>query len=74
MIYFIFVLFLLIVTLGILFYFLHMRLENYQKNQVQLVEWCDTLMKNQETLLSDMKKIRYDYQKLEKEIQKHRTS
>lgn len=64
------ILFLFIVTIGILFYFLHVKVEKLSKNQVQLVEWCDTLMKNQKTLFSDMKKIRYDYQKIEKEIRK----
>jgi hypothetical protein len=67
-------LFILVIALGILFYLLHMRVEKLSKNQVQFVEWCDTLMKNQETLLDDMKKLRYELQKLEKESRQLRAS
>jgi hypothetical protein len=63
----IFILFVAVGTLGYLLYALHQRVEKISQNQAIMVGWCETLRENQETLMSDMKKIRNEIQSLEKE-------
>ena len=58
---------LLSITLGYLFYLLHLRVEKISQNQAIMVQWFETLRENEEQLLTDLKKIRYEFQNLEKE-------
>jgi hypothetical protein len=62
-----FILFLIIIGLGILFYFLHQRVEKISKNQAIMVQWCDTLRENEEHLLSDYKRLMHEIQDFKKD-------
>ena len=62
-----FILFLIIIGLGVLFYFLHKRVEKLSQNQAVMVQWCDTLRENEEHLLSDYKRLMHEIQDFKKD-------
>lgn len=64
------ILLILIIGLGVLFYFLHERVESLALNLSQILQNQETLRENQETLNGDFKKLFYDHQNLKKEIGK----
>lgn len=45
--------------LGLLIYLLQVRLEKIEVNQLNISKWCDTLRKNQDTIMTDLKKVAY---------------
>jgi predicted Holliday junction resolvase-like endonuclease len=62
------VLFLLVGVLGWLVYTLHAKLQKMEKNQAIMLEWFDSISKNEETLQDDIKKLFYEFKAIGKEI------
>lgn len=61
-------LFLLIIGLGIFFYFLHRRVESLSLRLGRIMKDMDVLYANQQTLDTDLKKIFTELQNVQKEI------
>lgn len=59
---------LLIVGLGVLFYFLHRRVENFALRLSRIIKDMEVLYANQQTLDTDLKKIFTELQNVQKEI------
>lgn len=60
--------FLLIIGLGVFFYFLHQRVENLALRLGNIMKDMDVLYANQQTLVTDLKKIFNELQNAQKEI------
>jgi hypothetical protein len=58
---------LLVLIVGYILYALHIRVEKISTNQAIMVQWCDTLRQNEETLLHDFKQLKNEFQTI-KEI------
>lgn len=56
-----------LVVLGLLFYFLNKRLEKLGERTMAMVQWCDTLRENEETIMNDFKRLRHEFQTFQKE-------
>jgi hypothetical protein len=63
-----YLLLLLIIGLGIFFYFLHRRVENLALRLSRIIKDMDVLYANQQTLNTDLKKIFTELQNVKKEI------
>ena len=61
-------LFLLIIGLGVIFYFLHRRVESLAIRFGRIIKDMDVLYANQQTLDTDLKKIFTELQNVQKEI------
>lgn len=61
-------LFLLIIGLGVFFYFLHRRVESLALRLSRIMKDMDVLYANQQTLNTDLKKIFTELQNVQKEI------
>jgi hypothetical protein len=59
--------FIAIALIGYLLYALHERVEKISKNQAIMVQWCDTIRQNEEQLINDFKKVKYECQSIKKE-------
>ena len=63
----IFILFVVVGAFGYMLYAIHQKVEKLSANQAVMVGWCETLRENQETIMSDMKKIRNEIETVKKE-------
>jgi hypothetical protein len=63
-----YLLLLLIIGLGIFFYFLHRRVETLALRLSRIIKDMDVLYANQQTLNTDLKKIFTELQNVKKEI------
>ena len=62
------ILFILVGVFGWLVYTLHAKLQKMEKNQAIMLDWFDSVSKNEETLQEDIKKLFYEFKTLGKEI------
>jgi glycogen synthase len=61
-------LFVIVGGLGWLVYTLHSKIQKIEKNQAIMLEWFDSISKNEETLQDDIKKLFYEFKAIGKEI------
>ena len=65
-------LYLVMVGLGVCFYFLNKRVEKLGERVVTIIHWCDTLRENEETIMNDFKRLYHEFQTFQKEYEKRR--
>ena len=61
-----------VITQSILFWYLHRRVEALRVRVTKIVEWCDVLRENEETILKDFKHLYHEFQVFQKEIEHKR--
>lgn len=57
---------------GWLLYLLHERVEKLAKRIAVIVEWCDTLRENEETIMNDVKRLHHEFQTFQKDSERRR--
>lgn len=58
--------------LGVLFFYLNKRVEKLASKVSIIVQWCDTLRENEETIMGDVKRLRHEFQILQKDSETRR--
>ena len=65
-------LFLSVIAMGVFFYFLHKRVEKLSTRVIMIMQWCDTLRENEETIMNDIKRLYHEFQTFQKDYERRR--